>query len=234
MKVPINEVAFVPLMNNKVYYTFLANGSMVDDDGYEEIKRLEKLDPSNDIVRYNRIFSSIKLDSTLGTKEQQAKMQQEIDALYKTKITKKLVDGLNIEWQFKIIESLDTMENAEAQVEGCITKIKSFYNFKEATWQNALKLAYVFTRGKDYKYSSTILEPFLKVENVNEGLLFSYISIASHLPEKFYSRTFSDALHKAKLRNPDRYCKLFGEPYMSFQVLDNPNAKKDYREAGCK
>jgi hypothetical protein len=45
---------------------------------------------------------------------------------------------------------------------------------------------------------------------------------------------FSDALHKAKEKNPERYCKLFGDPYMSFQVLDNPNAKKDYREAGCR
>jgi hypothetical protein len=54
------------------------------------------------------------------------------------------------------------------------------------------------------------------------------------LPEKFYSRVFSDALHKAKEKNPERYCKLFGDPYMSFQVLDNPNAKKDYREAGCR
>jgi len=161
-------------------------------------------------------------------------MQLEIDAFYKTKISKKLVDGLNIEWQFKIIESLDTIEDADAQIEACINKIKGFYNFKEASWQNALKLAYVFTRGKDYKFSSTVLEPFLKVTNVNEDLLFSYISIASHLPEKFYSRTFSDALHKAKEKNPERYCKLFGEPFMSFQVLDNPNAKKDYIEANCR
>jgi outer membrane protein OmpA-like peptidoglycan-associated protein len=233
LKIP-NDAKFVNLMNNKVYYNFLANSRLVDEDDYAEIKRLEKLDPTNDIVRYNRIYSSIVLDSTLGTKDQQAKMQQEIDALYKTKIAKTHVDGLNIEWQFKIMESLDTLEGAEAQIEACITKIKGFYNFKDASWQNALKLAYAFTRGKDYKFSSNILEPFLKVENVNEGLLFSYISIASHLPEKFYSRTFSDALHKARERNPERYCKLFGDPYMSFQVLDNPNAKKDYREAGCR
>ncbi len=233
LKIP-NDVKFVNLMNNKVYYNFLGNSSLVDEDDYAEIKRLEKLDPTNDIVRYNRIYSSIILDSTLGTKDQQAKMQQEIDALYKTKIAKKHVDGLNIEWQFKIMETLDTLDGAEAQIEACINKIKGFYNFKDASWQNALKLAYAFTRGKDYKFSSNILEPFLKVENVNEGLLFSYISIASHLPEKFYSRTFSDALHKAKERNPERYCKLFGDPFMSFQVLDNPNAKKDYKEAGCK
>jgi outer membrane protein OmpA-like peptidoglycan-associated protein/uncharacterized protein YkwD len=233
MKIP-NDAAFINLLNNKVYFNFLGNSSIVDEDDYEELKRLEKLDPTNDIVRYNRLYSSIVLDSTLGTKEQQQKTQQEIDALYKTKIAKKLVDGINIEWQFKIMESLDTMDNAEPLIEACITKIKSFYNFKDATWQNALKLAYAFTRGKDYKFSSNVLEPFLKVENVNENLLFSYISIASHLPEKFFSRTFSDALHKAKERNPERYCQLFGEPRMSFQVLENPNAKKDYREAGCR
>lgn len=233
LKIP-NDAAFVNLLNNKIYYNYLASSSIVDEDDYESLKQLEKLDPANDIVRYNRIYSSIILDSTLGTKEQQAKQQLEIDALYKSKIDKKLVDGLNVEWQFKIMESLDTLENSEPLIEACVNKIKSFYNFKEASWQNALKLAYAFTRGKDYKFSSNILEPFLKVENVDEGLLFSYISIASHLPEKFYSRTFSDALHKAKERNPERYCQLFGEPRMSFQVLDNPSAKKDYREAGCK
>ncbi len=231
---PIPETPqFINLLNNKVYFNYLGNNSIADEDDYEELKKLEKIDPTNDVVRYNRIFCAIKLDSTTGSKEYQGKMQQEIDALYKTKIKKKLVDGLNIEWQFKIMESLDTVENAEAQIEACITKIKTFYDIKDATWQNALKLAYVFTRGKDFKYSSTILEPFLNVKGVSEDLIFSYISIASHLPEKFYSRTFSDALHKAKEINPDRYCKLFGEPYMSFQVLENPNAKKDYREAGC-
>jgi len=232
LKLP-NDAKFANFMNNKVYFNYLGNSSIVDEDDYTELKRLEKLDPANDVIRYNRIFSSIKLDTSLGTKEQQAKLQQDIDALYKSKIIKKQVDGLNIEWQFKIMESLDTVENAEPQIEACITRIKSFYNFKDATWQNALKLAYVFTRGKDYKFSGNILEPFLKVEGVDEGLLFSYISIASHLPEKFYSRNFNDALHKAKEKNPQRYCELFGDPRMSFQVLGNPNAKADYKEAGC-
>jgi hypothetical protein len=233
LKIP-NDAKFTNFLNNKIYYNYLANSSLVDLEDYEQLKQLEKLDPTNDIVRFNRMYSSITLDTTLGTREQQAKMQQDIDALYKTKIQKKLIDGLNIEWQFKIMESLDTLENSEPLIEGCISKIKSFYDFKEASWQNSLKLAYAFTRSKDYKFSSNILEPFLKVENVDESLLFSYISIASHLPEKFYSRTFCDALHKAKEKNPERYCQLFGEPRMSFQVLDNPSAKSDYREAGCK
>lgn len=232
LKIPDNPV-FVNLQNNKVYYNYLKNNSIVDEDDYDEMKRLSKIDPANETVKYNLLFCSIALDTTLGPKEAQAKMQQDIDALYKSRIPKKQVDGLNIEWQFKIIESLDTIEGAEAQIDACIAKIKGFYNFKEASWQNALKLAYVFTRAKDYKFASNLLEPYLKADHVDENLLFCYISIASHLPEKFYSRTFSDALHKAKEKNPERYCKLFGEPYMTFQVLENPNAKRDYREAGC-
>ena len=101
-KIPENP-QFINLLNNKAYYNYLANSSIVDEDDYAEFKRLEKIDPASDVVRFNRIFCSIKIDSTTGTKEQQAKMQQEIDALYKAKISKKLVDGLNIEWQFKII-----------------------------------------------------------------------------------------------------------------------------------
>jgi outer membrane protein OmpA-like peptidoglycan-associated protein len=232
IKIPA-EARYSNFFNNKLYYNYLANGSIVDEDDYNEFRKIEKLDATNNVVRFNRIFCSIKLDSTIGTKEQQGKMQQEIDALYKSKISKKLVDGLNIEWQFKIIESLDTIEDADAQIEACINKIKGFYNFKDASWQNALKLAYVFTRGKDYKFSSNVLEPFLKLPDVSEDLLFSYISIASHLPEKFYSRIFSEALQKAKEKNQERYCKLFGEPFMSFQVLDNPNVKKNYKEAAC-
>jgi hypothetical protein len=94
-------------------------------------------------------------------------------------------------------------------------------------------LAYVFTRSKEFNFSANLLEPFVKSPGVDENLLFDYISIASHIPAKFFSRNFSEALAKAKEKNPERYCKLFGEPFMSFQVLDNPNVKKVFMEASC-
>jgi hypothetical protein len=192
------------------------------------------MDPSNDILKYNRIYCSIKLDSSIGDQEAQAKVQQSIDDLYKSKIDKKYLDGLNIEWQFKLIEVLDTTDTpaAQAAVDACINRIKSFYDLKDASWQNALKLSYVFARAKDYKYAASLLEPFLN-EKADENLVFAYISIASHMPEKFYSRMFANALVIAKNKNPDRYCKLFGEPFMSFQVLENPDIKKEYMRAGC-
>lgn len=227
---------FLPLLNNKVHYRFLENGNTVDDEDYAEIDRLYNKEPNNEILRYNKLYCAIKLDSSMGTTESQAKMQQNIDELYKTNIGKKYVDGLNIEWQFKMIEYLDTSDSpaSQAAIDACITRIKGFYDLKEASWQNAMKLANVFARAKDFKYASTVLEPYVMNDQVDENLLFSYISIASHLPEKFYSRTFANAITIAKQKNQSRYCKLFGEPFMTFQVLDNPNIKKEYNSSGCK
>jgi hypothetical protein len=231
-----DDPKWVSLFNNKIHYRFLLNGNNVDEDDQEEIERLYKIAPDNEILKYNRLYCAIRLDTASASPDVQAKMQQEIDEMYtKTKIEKKLLDGLNIEWQFKIMEVLDTAESAQAQlaIDACVERIKSFYDVKDASWQNALKLASVFARAKDYRYACTLLEPHIN-ENAAENLIFAYISLASHLPDKFYARSFANALTIAHKRNNDRYCKLFGDPYMSFQVMDNPTIKKEYFESGCK
>ena len=221
----------IGLLMNKIYYDYLLHNKVVDEEESKAITELQKIDPANAIINYNALFCKIQLDSTAGNKAEQADMQQKIDALYKSTLAKKQVDGLNIEWQFKIMDALDTLEGAQEQRQVCIDKIKSFYDFKSATKQNAIKLAYAFARAKEFKFACDLLEPYLA--SADDKVLFAYVSIASHVPEKFYSRRFSNALNEIKTRNPERYCKLFGAPYMSFQVLENPEIKKVYREANC-
>lgn len=230
MQIP-NESKFLGLLMNKIYYQYLLNGKVVHDEEYNGVMELLKMDAGNPIIQYNSLFCKIQYDSTIGDKTAQAEMQLKIDDLYKTTLQKKIIDGLNIEWQFKIMDAIDTLEGAEAQREACIDKIKSFYDFKNATWQNAVKLAYAFARAKDFKFAANILEPYLGQKQ--DKVLYAYVSIASHVPEKFFSHKFSNALNEIKTKNKDKYCKLFGEPFMSFQVLDNPAIKKEYRSASC-
>ena len=45
---------------------------------------------------------------------------------------------------------------------------------------------------------------------------------------------FVSAMRKAQKVNSSRYCELFGDPYITFQVLDNPFVKEDYIKANCK
>ncbi|MBS1652740.1 MAG: hypothetical protein JSU07_12095 [Bacteroidetes bacterium] len=218
-----NNAGFI---NNKIYHTYQLSNS-VDEEDNATFARLLALDPANSILQYNKTFCELKLDTNAGSQEHQAKVQQTIDGLY-GKLDSNLVNGLNIEWQFKILESLDTLDNADAQIDACVNRIKSFYNIKDASWQNALKLSYIFSRTKDYTYSATLLEPYLNKKDVSESLVFMYIASASRVQEKYYSRTFARALEIAKNKNKDRYCKLFGEPFMTFQVLENPEVKRSY------
>ncbi len=222
-----------PILVMRNYFDYLMNDTLPNEEIQKELKKITEFDPENAYASYNSIFCSVKLDSTVGDENYQSQFQNQINALYKTPIAKKETDALNAEWNFKIIDHYDTIEGMEGKIESCISRIKSFYNFKESNWENSLKLAYVFTNAGEYEFAASILEPHLTSAEASENLIFAYISIASHLPEKFYSRNFSKALTIAKEKNPDRYCKLFGAPNLSFQVLDNPNIKQTFMDAGC-
>lgn len=216
------------LLNNRIYYKYNSTNTLEQEDEIT-LSQLLEADPKNTTLQYNSVFCKIHLDSSAGSIDHQNQVQETINNLY-GKIDSNYVNGLNIEWQFKIMETVDTLPNAEALIEACIERIKKFYNIKEASWQNALKLATVFNRAKDYIHAADILEPYLAAPNVNEALVFTYISSASRVQEKYYSRNFAKALEIAKNKNLERYCKLFGEPYMTFQVLENSEVKKVYKE----
>jgi uncharacterized protein YkwD len=226
-----NDPKLSGLQMNKIYYKYVLNNKVVSDEDYQGILQLQKADAINHTINYNALFCKIELDTALGDKTEQAEVQNKIDALYKSDIPKTLVDGLNIEWQFKIMDALDTVEGAELQRQACIDKIKSFYNFKEGSKQNALKLAYAFARAKDYKFAADLLEPYIKTNDPK--VLYAYVAIASHVPAKFFSHKFSYALNQIKEKDPVKYCKLIGDPFLSFQVLDNPDIKKVYKDANC-
>ena len=73
----------------------------------------------------------------------------------------------------------------------------------------------------------------MSTESVNEQLLFAYASFCAKVPELYKSRTFSTALEKADVLNHDRYCKIFGTPNLTFQILDNPYVKEHYDKSDC-
>ncbi len=233
MQIPF-EAKYSGLLNNQVVLSYMANNNIADEDDYTEMKKLAALDPSNNYITFNNLYCAVKLDSSIADKKVQDDIQKRIEALYTSTVPKKYIDALNIEWQFRIIETYDTVDGAEPIIQASIEKIKSFYNIKESSWQNNLKLSYIFARFKDFKYASSLLADYVKQDNTDENVLFAYASYCAQIPELIKSRLFVLALQKAEQKNHDRYCKLFGAPYLTFQVFDNPNVKSDYNKAKCK
>ena len=184
----------------------------------------------NNYVTYNKIMCDVKL-SSVGDAKSIKETQKKIDAIYNEKNTPQaVVDNLNLEFQFRVISAVDTLDAGvfNMDVDNAMQKIKKIVNVKDATAESALKLAYIFVRHGDLKYSMDLLKPYVNDVNAGEQLMFTYISIAAQNQDNIFGRDFRLAMLNASKLNSTRFCNLFGLPYLSFQLMDNPLIKQMY------
>jgi hypothetical protein len=230
-----NETQNSGLINNKIVYNYIKEGNKLSDKELHAFQDLRTLDPSNATIKFNYVLCNLKLGELKAEKNFFDQLQSDVDGLYNSEINKKSVDALNAELQFKIMEAYDTMPNNHSVIQQCMDRIKGFYNFKEGSWENSLKLSYALARFNDFKFATSILEPFILKENEvpNQNLVFAYMSFCAQLPEKINSKPFARAAKIAKEHYPAKFCEVIGQPYLSIQVLDNPDVKRCFIEAGC-
>lgn len=220
------------LLMNKLWLEMHVENEELDDVMCDKISSIAELDPFNDYLIYNKIFCHV-LNGQLGDDNQIQEYQKKIQELYFGTLSKETIDALNLEYQFKIIETLDTLDTPHPFLIESLNRIKEIVNLKEVNWLNSLKLAYLFMRQKDFDFAAKLLEPFIDNSQVFEELIYTYISICSHTPARLSSNKFARAMQKADELNHDRYCKLLIGKQLSFQVFENELVKRDYCKS-CK
>ena len=188
------------------------------------------MSPGNAYIKYNLLASELK-HKDLGDDYDIYKSQEDINKLYNSTIGHKTIDALNLEYQFKVISVLDTLEKPSPYIMESLDNIKSIFNLNSASWKNSLELAYLFINHKDYDFAARLLDVFVEDTNVDEELLFTYLSLCSVIDNKYFSKKFEAALKKAETINKKRYCKLFDGNHFSLRVFENPNVKKQYCKA---
>ena len=75
-----------------------------------------------------------------------------------------------------------------------------------------------------------IMKPFAVKKNIDEEFLFTFLTVAIYNKEKVPQNEFEKFMNRAKELNKERFCKLFGFPNMSFQLLKDISVKKLYCE----
>lgn len=188
---------------------------------------LYKKSPDNGYAAFNKFMYDVKFGD-LKDEKQIRETQKGIDALYSTKVPQKFNDALNLEYQFKIMAYFDTVDNKNPMINECLDRIKKVFNVEGSSWQNALKLGYIFIAYNDLKYATKILSPFLETEGVNSELYFTYLTAAAPDEKNIFTKDFRIAMDKARKADKARFCKLFGAPKLSFQYLENPLIKESY------
>ena len=223
----MNKLWLSGLLMNKLWLEKFVKNHELNEEYCQRIAKLHELAPDNIYIRYNHYYCRVMFDE-FKTDKQLMDLQNDISSLYSTGLKRRTVDLLNLEFQFKKIQLLDTLDIPSPLLLASLDTIKYIYKLTETNWQNSLKLAYIFMGQKDYEFAAKLLEPYINKENVFDELLFTYISVCSHLPHKYSSPKFTLAMQKAAEIDPNRFCSLYKKKKISFQSLENPFIKELY------
>ncbi|MBO4488317.1 MAG: hypothetical protein J5741_01515 [Bacteroidales bacterium] len=225
MNIPMKK-EYQTLLNNKLYMQYYFSSKLTPAIA-EEMYKIFNLNPANVLLSYNTAVCDVQA-ATINSSADITKTQANIDKLYAiAAIPKDRVNALNMEYQFKVINYLDTLPpSAEtaALTTATYAKIKEIRNPKMDSWKNAYKLASYFVKQHDYQYALSLMNPFLDDETISEDFIFSYVSIAAHREETYLSGLFTKAVQLAKDKNVTRLCGLFEK--LPACVLENADVKK--------
>ena len=225
MEIPFKK-EYQTLLNNKLYAQYYKSPKLTPAMA-EQMTKIYNLNTNNQLLMYNTTVADV-LAATINSTADIVKTQAAIDRLYSIPaIPKDRVNSLNLEYQFKVINYLDTLPvNTETTtlLNSTYAKIKEIRNEKMDSWKNAFKLASYFNKRHDYMYSLSLMTPFLDDPTISEDFIFSYVSLAAHREETYLSGLFTKALQRAVDRNTARLCGLIDK--LPSCILENEEAKK--------
>ena len=225
MDIPFKK-NYQTLLNNKLYAQYYKSTKLTPAMADQMVK-IYNLNTANQLLMYNTTVADV-LAATIRSAADITRTQAAIDRLYAIPaIPKDRVNSLNLEYQFKIINYLDTVEattETAALVASTYQKIKEIRNEKMDSWKNAFKLASYFNKRYDYMYSLSLMTPFLDDPTISEDFIFSYVSLAAHREETYLSGLFTRAVKLAAEKNPVRLCGLADK--LPTCILENEEAKK--------
>ena len=212
------------LLMNKLWLEIYKNNRKLADSK-SDIYKLYELNPSNNYIFFNKTFFDIMFKN-LQDKNNVALIQRSIQNLYLSNFPKETIDALNLKFQFKVIK-----ENSEKTIiNKSLNNIKNIIDINNIDMKNSLSLSYLFINNKDYDYAIKLLERFIKSNEADENVLFTYISLCSHFEDRISTQSFESALKKASKINKVRYLNLFDGTKLSFQIFQNLKIKQQYKK----
>jgi outer membrane protein OmpA-like peptidoglycan-associated protein len=229
MRIP-QAKEFAGLNMNKVWLIQHVFGDPINEDYLKAIDDLYNFDKSNIYIDYNDALCKILLTDNISDENTQKNLQSRIDNLYNTSINVELVDALNIELQYQLMNLYkDSMGNNNHRVNESLSKIRNIVYFDALKWENSLKFATIFINHGDYDYALHLLEPYIFDDKSPIELLTTYASICPKVNNKVYSNNFFYALQKIAEANKSEFCSLFnGANSITMQSLVNIKIKELY------
>lgn len=211
-------VAYLDILNFKMQYF---NLSM--EDIYAELVAKQNIFSDNPLYNYNKTLLEFELFD-IQDESQIEKYKETISGLYQSSLDSALIDTLNLNLQFKIIDKFFNPNEENDLVIESFRLIKELIDIQEVDLDNALYLSDLFFGNGSYDFAARLLEPHIN-NFATKKLLFSYISICSYSSEMIFAEKFTKTIKIAVKNYKSDICNLIKNKQLSFQIFDNPYVK---------
>jgi hypothetical protein len=225
------QVKFVPILTKNSMFKYLLNISYAKI-AFDELKKLEKLDPKNIKIKYNLVVLRFVIWENNWEKITISDFKKVIDQLKKLGVKQPLIDRMLV--NFHIVKAKKNMRarQYDAKDESLEFIIDTYENFNLSNY-DYLSLAQFLNYYANKDDATELLDEKVRTITVDEDLLFYYLNLTITNNSYVASNDYRTMMLNAINMNKERFCKLFNpslEDGVTFQLLENEYLRKTYCE----
>lgn len=226
------EKAFSRLLNDKNVYKLLLE-EIYEDDALNELLAIEKTDPANGKIKYNICALQLRLLQYGDTLINRNTLLARLNQLPSSGTDQKLMRRMMINYHILLCEIYMSQGSFDKKDEALQT-IRDKYLDLSVSDEDLLSIAKFFCYYAQYEWAFTLIEPRISRLEVNEDLLFYYLSLSIIFELDTRYPLFTRTMQNAIGINNARFCALFNaidRGGISMQLLLLPFWKNIYCES---
>lgn len=194
----------------------------------EEFLALHLTDPSNPYVLYNKLLMELEFwEKDILKLPDPEPLLKEMKKLYSTRIENWRINRLILNYHILAADYYYEKKDF-AKREKELKEVRKFIFSSKLDMEQTYAMARYFIFQLRVDWAIELMLPWIKSKNYDEDFLFIFLSIAIYDTKKISEQDYANLMKHALHLNKDRYCKLFGYPNMSFQLLKNNTIKSEY------
>jgi len=222
----------VSLNNNLIAFKGLYNNTDNKDSLYSyllrDVKTQLMIDPMSSHLKYNKVLLRLLLWSNKASREKDPKyLLKELKSLYTGTVESWKVNQLLMNYHLIAADFYYEKKEFSAR-EKALKEVKKILLQSQLNRDQIKKISDYFIFQMRINWAVEIMLPWAKKETIDEDFLFTFLTIAIYNKKTIPTELYISFLEKAKRMNKERFCKLFGFPNMSFQLLQDLPIKNMY------
>ncbi|PKP38942.1 MAG: hypothetical protein CVT98_04075 [Bacteroidetes bacterium HGW-Bacteroidetes-15] len=187
-----------------------------------------RINPTNPYLLYNKTTLDLLLWTEKYERVKDPKfLLKDIKALYNVGLENWRVSQLLLNYHIIAADYYyETMRFEDR--DRSLNEVKKILLQSQLNRDQTYQIAEYFIFQMRINWTIELMKPWAEKPTIDEDFLFTFLSAAIYNKKLVPEKEYLLFMQKAKTLNKERFCKLFGYPNMSFQLLKDVSVKNMY------